>query len=402
MPKRLTDAFVRTAKHSGKLSRNGKPRADTYHDEHGLFLRVQPSGSRQWMWRGTVHGKRVDLGLGGYPYTSLAEARGKAFDHKKLARDGGDPRTARGRGVPAFKEAAGRVIALHAKNWKGHVNERQWANSLAHYVYPHIGRQPVDKITTDDVMRVLLHDDLWHSKAETARRVRQRIGAVMKWAVAKGYRADNPAGNALGAALPRHNGRKQHFRSLPHAQVAEALEKVHDSGAWAGTKLAIEFMVLTATRPGETRLATWKEIDFDTATWTIPPERMKARKAHRVPLSPRALQVLEEAKEIRDHTGLIFPSVMGKAAANVTYTKLLRGLEINAVSHGFRSSFRVWCGDNGVDREVAERALAHTVRNPVEAAYNRGTLFARRRTVMDCWGQYIRDARDCTNTPARL
>ena len=239
-------------------------------------------------------------------------------------------------------------------------------------------------------MRVLLHDDLWHSKAETARRVRQRIGAVMKWSVAKGHRADDPAGNALGAALPRHNGRKQHFRSLPHDEVARALAKVRDSRAWHGTKLAIEFMVLTATRPGETRLATWTEIDFDTATWTIPPERMKARKSHRVPLSPRALQVLAEALEIRDRTGLVFPSVTGRAAANVTYTKLLRELDISCVSHGWRSSFRTWCGDNGVDREVAERALAHTVRNPVEAAYNRGTMFERRRKVMEGWAEYLR------------
>lgn len=341
------------------------------------------------MWRGTVHGRRVDLGLGGYPYTSLAEARRKAFDYRKLARDGGDPR-ALNTTAPAFEAAAGKVIALHAKNWKGHVNARQWRNSLATYVFPHIGPKPVDRVTTADVMRILLHEDLWHQKRETARRVRQRIGAVMKWAVAKGYRTDNPAGDAIGAALPKNGHRKQHFRSLPHPEVAGALAKVHGSRAWAGTKLAIEFMVLTASRPGETRLATWDEIDFETATWTIPPDRMKTGRTHRVPLSDRALQVLTEALEIRDKTRLLFPSVTGKAAANVTYTKLLRELDIPCVSHGFRSSFRVWCGDNGVDREVAERALAHTVRNPVEAAYNRGTMFARRRKVMQAWAEYLR------------
>ena len=389
MPKRLTAAFVRTVEHSGKLSRNGKPRADTHQDQHGLFLRIQPSGSRQWMWRGTIHGKRVDLGLGGYPYTSLAEARRKAFEYRKLSREGRDPRLSEGRRVPTFADLAEKVIAVHARNWKGHVNERQWRNSLATYAYPHIGSMPVNRITTSDVLDVLLANDFWFQKRETARRVRQRIGAVMKYAIAKGHRQDNPAGDAIGAALPSNGKRKVHFRSLPHAGVAGALARVRDSGAWTGTKLAIEFMVLTASRPGEVRLAKWEEVDFDTATWTVPRGRMKAGKPHRVPLAPRALQVLEEAKEIRDRTGLIFPSVMGKAAANVTYTKLLRELEINAVSHGFRSSFRVWCGDTGVDREVAERALAHTVRNPVEAAYNRGTLFERRRRVMADWAGYV-------------
>ena len=389
MPKRLTAAFVRTVTHGGRLSRQGKPRADTYYDEHGLFLRVQPSGSRQWMWRGTVRGKRVDLGLGGYPYTSLAEARQKAFEYRKLSREGRDPRLSERRRVPTFADLAEKVIAIHARNWKGHVNERQWRNSLKTYVFPHIGSMPVNRITAADVLDVLLADDFWFQKGETARRVRQRIGAVLRYAIAKGHRQDNPAGEAIGAALPSNGKRKVHFRSLPHSEVAEALARVRGSGAWTGTKLAIEFMVLTASRPGEARLAKWEEVDGKTATWTVPRERMKAGKPHRVPLSPRALQVLEEARAIRDHTGLIFPSVMGKAAANVTYTKLLRELEINAVSHGFRSSFRGWCGDTGVDREVAERALAHTVRNPVEAAYNRGTLFERRRKVMADWSAYL-------------
>ena len=389
MPKRLTAVFVKTVAHTGRLSHNGKPRADTYHDEHGLILRVQPGGSKQWIWRGTVYGRRVDLGLGGYPFTSLAEARSKAFEHKKLARSGGDPRTARGRGVPTFAELAEKVIALHKKGWKGHVNERQWRNSLRTYAFPHIGTMPVDKITTRDVLRVLEADDFWNRKSETARRVRQRIGAVMKYAMAKGYREDDPAGGAVGVALPKNGNRKKHFRSLPHAEVEGALAKVRNSGAWTGTKLAIEFMVLTATRPGETRLATWDEIDFETATWTIPETRAKTKRPHRVPLSPRALHVLTEAMEIRDRTGLVFPSVTGRAMANVTMTKLLRELGIAAVSHGFRSSFRVWCGDIGVDRELAERALAHTVRNPVEAAYSRGTMFERRRRLMADWATYL-------------
>ena len=376
--KRLTAAFVKHAP------------PGRYYDEHGLFLRVRPTGSRQWMWRGTVRGKRVDLGLGGYPYTSLAEARQKAFRYRKLSRDGEDPRLSEGRAIPTFAELAERVIAVHAKNWKGNTSEKQWRSSLVRYAYPRIGALPVNKITTRDVMDVLEADGFWHRKPETARRVRQRIGAVMKYAAAKGYRkGDNPAGDAIGAALPRNGNRKKHFRSLPHAEVAGALARVRNSGAWTGTKLAIEYMILTATRPGETRLATWDEIDFGAATWTIPETRAKTRKPHRVPLSPRALQVLTEAEKIRDQTGLVFPSVTGRAMANVTMTKLLRELGIAAVSHGFRSSFRVWCGDTGVDREVAERALAHSVRNPVEAAYARGTMFERRRKVMSAWASYV-------------
>ncbi|MCY3677934.1 MAG: tyrosine-type recombinase/integrase [Gemmatimonadetes bacterium] len=381
-PRILNASFVRTVTRPGRY---GDGRGG-----HGLSMLVKPMSngrlSKSWAQRLRINGKPVNIGLGAFPVVTLAEARQKALDNRRTVAQGGDPR---GGGMPTFAQATEKVIALHAKGWKGHVSERQWRNSLATYAFPHIGRKRVDKIMTADVMRVLLADDLWNTKRETARRVRQRIGAVMKWAVAQGYREDNPAGDAIGAALPRNGNRKEHFRSLPHSEVAEALAKVRGSGAWIGTKLAIEFLVLTATRPGETRLATWDEIDLDAATWTIPPDRMKAGRAHRVPLSRRALEVLTEALEIRNDTDLLFPSVTGKAAANVTYTKLLRELEIPAVSHGFRSSFRVWCGDTGVDREVAERALAHTVRNPVEAAYNRGTLFERRREVMRAWGRYI-------------
>ena len=381
-PRILSASFVRTVTRPGRY---GDGRGG-----HGLSLLVKPMSngrlSKSWAQRLRINGRPVNIGLGAFPVVTLAEARQKALDNRRTVAQGGDPR---GGGIETFAQAADKVIALHAKNWKGHVNERQWRNSLDTYVVPHIGRKRVDKITTADVMRVLLADDLWTTKRETARRVRQRLGAVMKWAVAKGYREDNPAGSAITAALPSNGNRKQHFRALPHAEVAAALAKVRASGAWTGTKLAIEFMVLTASRPGETRLATWNEIDFDAATWTISADRMKAGRAHRVPLSRRALEVLTEALDIRDDSGLVFPSVTGKAAANVTYTKLLRELEIPCVSHGFRTSFRIFCGDRGIDREVAERALAHTVRNPVEAAYNRGSLYARRIRVMADWADYL-------------
>ena len=374
MPKRLTAAFV---KHAAP---------GRHYDEHGLILRVKPTGSKQWIWRGTVRGRRVDLGLGGYPYTSLAEARQVAFEYKRLARAGGDPRALKTT-APTFEDALEKVLEIHREAWRpGSKSEAQWRASLTTYAFPRIGRKRVDRITTGDVMAVLL--PIWNTKRETARRVRQRIGAVMKWAVAQGYREDNPAGDAIGAALPKNGGRVRHFRALPHREVGAALATVEASDAWIGTKLAFRWLVLTATRSGETRLAKWTEIDGD--TWTIPGRRTKSGRPHRVPLAPAALRVLNEAREIADGSGLVFPSVTGRPLSAMTLTKLLRENGVQAVPHGFRTSFRTWCGDTAVAPEVAERALAHAVRDKVQAAYDRGTLYARRCRVMSEWADYLR------------
>lgn len=374
----LTAAFVRTVQRPGK-----------YGDQHGLILRVLPSGSKQWIWRGTVQGRRVDLGLGGYPYTSLREARQAAFDHRKLARAGGDPRALK-RSVPTFAEAAEKVIAIHRASWRpGSKSENQWRASLRDYAMPRLGSKRVDQISTADVMAVLL--PIWNTKAETARRLRQRIGAVMKWSIAQGHRPDNPAGEAIGAALPKNTGQRQHFRALPHGEVGPALEKVRVSEAWIGTKLALEFLVLTAGRSGEVREARWDEIDLESSTWTVPARRMKAGRQHRVPLSARALELLDEARGIQDGSGLVFPSINGRALSQSTLSKLLREIGVQSVPHGFRTSFRVWCGETGVPREVAEAALAHVVRDKVEAAYARGDLLERRRQVMEEWSHYVTD-----------
>ena len=212
----------------------------------------------------------------------------------------------------------------------------------------------------------------------------------MKWAVAKGYREDNPAGDAIGAALPRHGGSTRHFPALPHNQVRAALATVRASGAWIGTKLAFEFLVLTAARSGEARNARWEEIDFENATWTVPGERMKAGRAHRVPLSSHAVAVLNAAREIADGGGLIFPALTGRALSAMTMTKLVRELGIEAVPHGFRASFRDWAAEKtDHPREVIEVALAHVVRNKVEAAYRRTDLFERRSRLMDEWATYL-------------
>ena len=358
-----------------------------HYDLHGLFLLVEPSGAGRWVQRLVIRGRRRDLGLGAYPLVSLAEAREQAFTNRKLARAGGDPVALKRSAVPTFAEAAETVIALHEPTWKdGARSANIWRSSLAAYAMPRLGRLPVSDVTTADVMAVLM--PVWNEKRVTAGRVRQRIGAVMKWAVAQGFRQDNPAGDAIGAALPRSNGVQKHFRALPHADVAGALAKVRASGAAVTTKLAFEFLVLTAARSGEARLATWDEVDLAAALWTVPAERMKAQREHRVPLSGRAVEVLEAARDYADGSGLLFPSVTGRPLSDMTLSKLVKELGIAAVPHGFRSSFRDWCSDTGQPREVAEAALAHAVRG-VEGAYARSDLFDRRRHLMDAWAAYL-------------
>ena len=280
------------------------------------------------------------------------------------------------------------MIAIHAENWKGGKNERQWRASLRDYAMPKLARKRVDVITTAVVTAALL--PIWSTKRQTAQRVRQRIGAVMKWAVAQGHREDNPAGDAISAALPNNRVPPKHQRALPHAEVGAALARVRESGAYLGTKLAFEFLVLTASRSGEVRQTRWDEIDRDGALWTIPGERMKTGREHRVPLPPRALEVLDEAARLFDGDGLVFPSPTGRILNHSTMTKLLGDLGIDAVPHGFRSSFRDWAAEcTDAPREVCELALAHVNSDRVEAAYRRTDLFEKRRDLMGAWADYI-------------
>ncbi len=384
----LSAAFVKGVRHSGKPYG-----PDKYYDQHGLILRVIPTGGKQWIWRGTIHGKRLDLGLGGWPYVSLSEARQAAFDYRKLARAGGDPRSLRsGQDVPTFADAAKTVIGIHKPGWKdGGKTAAQWQASLRDYATPRLGKMRVSDISTADVMAVLL--PIWNDKRETARRVRQRIGAIMKWAVAQGFRQDNPAGDAIGAALPKNGVAKKHHRALPHTEVWSAITTVRASRANWATVAAIEFLILTAARSGEVRKARWDEVDSGTATWTVPADRMKMQREHRVPLSRRALQILVEARKMADGSGLIFPSVTGRPLSDNTLSKLLREQGIRAVVHGFRSSFRDWCAEcSNAPREVCELALAHVNTDRVEAAYLRSDLFERRRTLMQSWADYISKA----------
>ena len=374
----LSAAFVRTAK------------PGYYCDGNGLYLRVDRSGARRWEQRLRIQGRNRTLGLGGYQLVSLAEAREKAFMNRKIARSGGDPRTERHkvRDMPTFAEAAARVLEQKRPGWRSGKHPNDWISSLRAYAFPELGHRPVGEITTADILAVLT--PIWHDRHVTARRVRQRIGAVMKWAVAMGLRPDNPAGDVLDQALGRHRVVVQHMRALPHSEVAGAIEAVRTSAASVATRLSFEFMVLTACRSGEVRLAGWDEIDLEAGEWTIPGERMKAQRPHRVPLSGRAVEILGEARTLGGGGGLVFPSSEGRPLSGSTLSTLLRGLRIAAVPHGFRSSFRDWCGEcSNAPHEVAEAALAHVVRDKVEAAYARSDLFERRRVLMDDWAAYL-------------
>ena len=358
----------------------------------GLTLLVKPASRggycKSWGQSIRIGGRKTTIGLGAYPVITLAMARERALENARTVALGRDPRRA-AHGVPTFAKASETVIAIHAENWKqGARSVETWRTSLRDYAMPRLGGMRVDAVTTADVMAVLL--PIWSSKRETARRLRQRIGAVMKWAVAQGYRTDNPAGDAISAALPKNGVRIEHQRALPHAEVGAALERVKASGAYAGNLLAFEFLVLTACRSGEVRAARWEEIDREAAVWTVPAERMKAGREHRVPLSAQALAVLDRASGMSESGGLVFPSATGRILTHSGMPKLLRALGVDAVPHGFRSSFRDWAAEcTEVPREVCELALAHVNRDRVEAAYRRSDLFEKRRALMADWAAYI-------------
>ena len=383
-PYRLSARFVETIQEPG-----------TYGDGRGsggLSLRVKRTArghlAKSWGQRISVDGRPRNLGLGTWPHVSLAEARQKCALNL-VARQRGELVTGRRRTVPTFAEAVEKVIAVHRDGWKDSGRqEKLWRSSLRDYAMPRLGQRPVNRINTADVMAVLL--PIWNEKRETAKRVRRRISAVMRWAVAQGYREDNPAGDAIGAALPRNGVRPRHHPALPYAEVAGAIETVRGSGSYPATVLAFEFLVLTACRTGEVRGAQWEEMDLEAREWCIPPERMKTGREHRVPLSGGALAVLRAARGLTDGSGVVFPSARGGPLPEVAMSKLVRELGIGAVPHGFRSSFRDWAAEcSDAPREVCELALAHVNTNAIEAAYRRSDLFERRRALMESWSAFL-------------
>ena len=378
-PKTLTARFVQTVRIPGRY---GDGRGG-----YGLALNVHQAGNgritRSWVQRIRINGRLTNIGLGSYPIISLSEARTMALENMRNAKKGLNLRG----GIPVFSDAVESTIAIHVDGSKdGGKTAKQWRASMQNYVLPKIGNQRVDKITTADVMAVLL--PYWQTKAETMRRVKRRISAVMKWAIVQGYRQDDPAGEALAAALPKADKVTAHFRALPYAEVAGAIEVMRQSNTWPVTALLFEFIVLTACRSGEARRATWNEINE--SIWTIPADRTKSGREHRVPLSDAALAVLEQAKEHADGSGWIFPSVTGRALSDSTLSKALRDNGVKAVPHGFRSSFRSWAAERtNAPREVAEAALAHVTGNTVERSYMRSDLFDARRKLMEQWASYL-------------
>ena len=372
--RRLTEAFVR----------NAKPGFYADAQAPTLALRVKDTGSRSWIQRITIGGKQVVIGLGPWPVVTLAEARDAALDNRRAVHKGSDPRAVRHKahGTPTFAEALGAVLAIHAKTWRNGKTERHWRSTLGNYAGPLLAR-PVDAITTGDVLAVLKPH--WSDKRATMRCVHQRIGTVMKWAIVEGHRTDDPT-HAVLTALPRNGVQQVHRQALPHAEVKAALVTVRASKADRAVRLMLEFLVLTGVRSNEVRGARWVEVDCD--VWAVPAARTKTRKEHRVPLSPRALAVLAEAKELADGLGLVFPGGRGRPLGDRALIDLVRRLGIAGTVHGFRSSLRDWCAETGKPREVAEAALAHVV-GGVEGAYFRSDLFERRRGLMNEWADYL-------------
>ena len=362
-------------------------------DGNGLYLRVTGSGSRSWMQRIVIHGRRRDMGLGSYPVIGLAEARALALANKALVTAGRDPLAERDRAnVPTFREAAKKVYDANLPRWRNGKHTVNWWGSLQLHAFPVIGDVKVDRIRRSDVLAVL--EPIWAVRPETARRVRQRIRTILRWCEAHDFCAGNAAGEALDGALPPMPRLKAHHRALPYREVAEALETVDASDASLAAKLCLRFLVLTAARSGEARGAVWDEIDEDAREWRIPAERMKGGVQHRVPLSGPALAALEQARQLRDDSVLIFPSPVkpGRPMSDMTLTKVLRatGLAQRATVHGFRSTFRDWASEcTNAPHAVMELSLAHAVGSSVEQAYARSDLIAKRRALMDQWGSFV-------------
>ena len=360
-------------------------------DGRGLFLYVKPSGARSWVLRYQVQGRRRDLGLGAFPDVSLAMARDRAAEARRLIAEGEDPITKKQQAKPkTFREAALELIESKRPGWKNAKHAAQWTSTLEAYVFPKIGAVQVAKIETADVISTLT--PIWAAKPETANRVRQRIEAVIDYASALGIRSgDNPARwrGHLDHLLPKHKKVRavKHHPALPHAQIAFFMADLAQREGIAARALA--FTILTAARSGETRGMTWGEVDLDAKVWTIPAGRMKAAKEHRVPLTDDALALVGQRADGTPDDALIFGSEAkpGKPISDMSMTAVLRRMDRADITvHGFRSTFRDWAGETtGFPREVIEAALAHGIKDKAEAAYARSDLFDKRRNLMEAW-----------------
>ena len=376
--KRLSVSAVQSATRPGRIS-----------DGDGLYLVVQPTGTKSWVCRVQKAGNRRDIGLGSASKVSLKLARERAREVRSQVEMGLDPLFERRKanGIPTFREAAAKVLLANRKTWKNEKHEVQWKNSLEAYAFPHIGNVRVNDITGPMIRNLLA--EIWLSKPETARRVRQRVGAVLDWSYASGYRDSEAPMRAITKGLPRQPKQDGHFASMPYAKMPFFIPLLRERESFS--RLALEFAILTAARSGEVRGATWAEIDLDLRLWTIGKERMKANREHVVPLCPRAIRIVERCAELR-YRGcpIIFPGVRGNAPlSDMTLTKLLKEMKQPFTVHGFRSSFRDWVSEEtNHPSDVAEAALAHIVANKTEAAYRRGNLLEKRRIMMNEWAGF--------------
>lgn len=382
-----------------KVIKTSKP--GLYADGGGLYLQITKAGVKSWLFRYMRSGKARGMGLGPIHTIGLAEARARALDCRRLLLDGVDPIDARDAARSAqriatanertFEQCAKTYVEAHRAGWKNEKHANQWSNTLSTYAYPIFDALPVSAIDTSLVMKVL--EPIWTSKTETASRVRGRIEAVLDWATVRGYRSgENPARlkGHLDTLLPKRSRvqKVKHHPALPYAKLPMFMKGLRVEEGTAAR--ALELLILTATRTNEVIGATWDEFDMNGGVWTIPADRMKMRKEHRVPLSKRAVEIITVQRETTQ-SGYVFPGARyGKPLSNMAMLQLLERMKRNNITvHGFRSTFRDWAGETThYPREVCEAALAHGIKDKAEAAYARGDLFAKRAALMEDWSVF--------------
>lgn len=411
MPKKLSNALTPLTVKTAKPGRHA--------DGGGLYLLAKDTGARSWVYRYMLNGTARDLGLGpaaGTDAVSLADARDKAAALRLQVKAGTDPLLERDRKAAeaaaqaqaakvastTFKAVAERYIADNRDSWRNPKHRQQWENTLAAYAYPIIGDMPVAEVGKAHVLEIL--EPIWKAKPETASRIRGRLETVIDAATARELRTgENPARwrGHLAHILPKRSRlTRGHHKAMPYADLPGFVERLSSRRAMAA--LALEFTILTAARTGEVIGATWAEIDLAKRVWTIPPHRMKAGKEHRVPLSTRAIEILESVKPMA--TAHVFAGERGGKLSNMAMAMLLKRMGTDVTAHGFRSAFRDWAAEcTAYPNEVCEAALAHTIGNRVEAAYRRGDLFEKRARLMADWAAYcLRGARyEVSVTPIR-
>ncbi len=371
-----------------------------YNDGGGLYLQVSPSLSKSWIFRYRINGGRREMGLGSLLDVALADARAKRDSFRKLLREGTDPIQARRnaeleRALSAarsmtFKQCATAYIESHSAGWKNEKHKAQWESTLETYCGSVFGLLPVQEIDTALVLKAL--EPIWTKKPETASRVRARVERVLDWAKVRGYRdGANPAlwRGHLDTLLPSLEKKKRvkHHPALPFQEMPAFMKELRAQQGLAAR--ALELLILTATRTGETINSQWSEFDLDAAVWTIPAARMKAHREHEVPLSPRAVAILKELNKSRS-SDFVFPGKPKRPLSNMALLALLKRMDREEITvHGFRSTFRDWASEStNYPRDVCEMALAHQIANATEAAYRRGKLFPKRALLMRDWEKF--------------